>query len=101
MIGDQIRTLRKAHHLSEVQLAKKLNVSKQSVSNWECNNIMPSVEQVKRMADLFGCSADYLLEMGEEGRIIVRKNQLSEEQAGYVVHLIQDLTRLNHKEKTD
>lgn len=47
MLGDRIKTLRTARNLSQVELARKLNVSKQSVSNWENNNILPSVDIVK------------------------------------------------------
>ena len=34
---------------------------KQSVSNWENDNIMPSVETLKKAADFFHVSTDYLL----------------------------------------
>ncbi len=35
MFGDQIKALRQVAKLNQVQLAEKLNVSKQSVSNWK------------------------------------------------------------------
>lgn len=53
MLGDRIKTLRTACNLSQVELARKLNVSKQSVSNWENNNILPSVDIVKKLALFF------------------------------------------------
>ena len=56
MLGDRIKTLRTARNLSQVELARKLNVSKQSVSNWENNNILPSVDIVKKLALFFSCS---------------------------------------------
>lgn len=43
MLGDIIKTLRLSHNLNQVQLAKSLSVSKQTVSNWENNNILPSM----------------------------------------------------------
>ncbi|MBP5406175.1 helix-turn-helix transcriptional regulator [bacterium] len=36
--------VREAHNYSQVRLATRLHVSKQAVSNWENNNIMPSIE---------------------------------------------------------
>ena len=42
MLGERILELRTAHNWTQVQLAQKLNVSKQAVSNWENNNILPS-----------------------------------------------------------
>lgn len=67
MLGDRIKTLRTARNLSQVELARKLNVSKQSVSNWENNNILPSVDIVKKLALFFSCSTD--LSAGNGGRI--------------------------------
>ena len=62
MIGEQIKALRLARNMSQVELAKALNVSKQSVSNWENNNILPSIEIIKQLARFFSCTSDYLLE---------------------------------------
>lgn len=39
MIGEQIKKLRTARNLSQVGLARMIGVTKQSVSNWENNNI--------------------------------------------------------------
>ena len=53
MLGEQIYALRTARNLSQVQLADKLGVTKQSVSNWENNNILPSVDMLKKIANFF------------------------------------------------
>lgn len=49
----RVRDLRKARNITQVQLAKILCVSKQSVSNWENNNILPSIEMLVRIAKYF------------------------------------------------
>ena len=61
MLNERIKQLREAKNLTQVQLAAKLSVSKQCVSNWENNYIQPSVEMVVAIADFFGVSVDYLL----------------------------------------
>ena len=61
MLHEQIKTLRAARGLNQVELAKKLNVSKQSISNWENNNIQPSIEVLVKLARFFSVSTDYLL----------------------------------------
>ena len=61
MLGTQIRNLRRSRELNQVQLAKRLGVKKQSVSNWENENIMPSIEMLVKIADFFHVSTDYLL----------------------------------------
>ncbi len=61
MLGPRINELRLAYGWNQVQLAEKLNVSKQTISNWENDNIQPSIEMLVRLAKLFNVSTDYLL----------------------------------------
>lgn len=61
MLGQRINELRISLGWSQVQLAEKLNISKQTVSNWENDNIQPSIEMLVRIAKLFHVSTDYLL----------------------------------------
>ena len=53
MFGDTVKSLRLSHNLSQVQLANALNVSKQTVSNWENNNILPSIEMLIKISRFF------------------------------------------------
>ncbi len=53
MLGDVIKKLRVSHNLNQVQLAEKLHVSKQTISNWENNNILPSIEMLIRISRFF------------------------------------------------
>ena len=61
MFAIRIKNLRQSKELTQVQLAEKLSVKKQSISNWENDNIMPSVDMLVRIADFFHVSTDYLL----------------------------------------
>lgn len=61
MLSTRIKELRVARNLSQVQMAKLLGVTKQSISNWENNNIQPSVDMLVSIARLFSVSTDYLL----------------------------------------
>lgn len=89
MLGDRIRALREARLLTQVQLADVLHVSKQSVSNWENNNILPSVEMLVTMAHFFSVSTDYLLEL--EHRQFIEISGLSPAQLAHVQLIIQDI----------
>ena len=68
MFPKQIKYLRQSRALSQVQLADKLGVKKQSISNWEKDNIRPSVEMLEKIADFFDVSTDYLLGREEKGK---------------------------------
>ena len=65
MFGERIEKIRTAYNWTQVQLARKLNVSKQTVSNWENNNILPSIEMLIRLSDIFSVSTDYLLSLDD------------------------------------
>ncbi|MBQ8632114.1 MAG: helix-turn-helix transcriptional regulator [Lachnospiraceae bacterium] len=96
MLGEQIRDLRIAKNLSQVQLAERLGVTKQTVCNWENNNILPSVDMLKRIANYFHCDTDYLLEMNE-GKVYIETTYLSLEQTMHLQQLVDDLILLNNK----
>ncbi len=96
MLGDQIKKMRLAYGLNQVQLADKLGVSKQSVSNWENNNILPSVDLLLRISDFFSCSTDYLLEK-EEMTVFIETKNLTLEQAIHLQQLAKDFEIINKR----
>lgn len=91
MLSEQIRRLRSARGLSQVELAHRLGVSKQSISNWENNNIQPSVELLERLADVFCVSTDELL--GRSRRLVMDVSGLSDTQIAHLEALAEDLRR--------
>ncbi len=61
MLGQRIHELRLAHGWNQVELAARLGISKQTVSNWENDNIQPSIEMLVRLSKTFHVTTDYLL----------------------------------------
>ena len=96
MLGNQIKTLRNAKQISQVELAKEICVTKQSVSNWENDNIMPSVDIIKKLSDYFGCTSDYLLELDKQ-RTIIETTNLTPVQASHIIQIVRDYEQLNAK----
>ncbi len=84
MLGKRINELRIAFGWNQVQLADKLNISKQTVSNWENENIQPSIEMLVRLAKLFHVSTDYLLGLDDAATINVEDLPVS-----FIAHLSQ------------
>lgn len=60
-IGKRIRELRKASGLSQEQLAKQLDVTRQTISNWEASIAQPNLEKIIMISDLFQVSLDQLI----------------------------------------
>lgn len=88
MLGIRIRELRTSFGWSQVELAEKLNVSKQTVSNWENDNIQPSIEMLMRLARIFRISTDYLLGLDEIPRLSI--NGLPSSVVAHIALLIED-----------
>lgn len=92
MLGNRIAELRIARNWTQVQLAQKLHVSKQTVSNWENNNILPSIELLIRISNLFSVSTDYLLAL--DNREFIEVSGLTDVQRAHIQQIIDDLTNL-------
>ena len=82
MFGEIIKSLRISRDLNQVQLANEINVSKQTISNWENNNILPSIEMLVKISQFFSVSTDFLLEL--DNRKYIEITGLSDKQLTHV-----------------
>ena len=60
-LGGQIRKYRDALGLSQEELAEKIFVTRQSVSNWENGKTYPDLQSLLRLSELFRLSLDELI----------------------------------------
>lgn len=58
---DRLRTLRKQNLLSQQELADKMGVSKQTISQYERGVREPDFESLEALCDIFNVSSDYIL----------------------------------------
>ena len=61
VIASNIIFLRKQQKFTQAELAEKLNYSDKAVSKWERSESIPDVETLKKVADLFDVTVDFLL----------------------------------------
>ena len=59
--GERIISLRKKQKWSQDELAKKVGTSAPIIGRYERNEIKPSIETAKNIADALGVTLDYLL----------------------------------------
>ncbi len=57
-LGENIFKLRKEYNLSQEQLAEKINVTRQTISNWELGETAPNPEQLKLLSKELNISID-------------------------------------------
>lgn len=60
-VGGTIKKLRLENALTQMELADRMGVSFQAVSNWERGNSMPDIEKLPQLAQIFHCSVGSLL----------------------------------------
>ena len=67
IIAKNIVLLRTGAHLTQAELAERLNYSDKAVSKWERGESLPDITVIKAIADMFGVTVDWLLrENGEQ-----------------------------------
>ncbi|MBP3938401.1 MAG: helix-turn-helix transcriptional regulator [Clostridia bacterium] len=91
MLSIRLKELRISHSLTQVDFAQKLSVTKQTVSNWENNNIQPSIDMLVKIADYFNISTDYLL--GRETNMQINVEGLSTDEIAHINMIIKDLKK--------
>lgn len=91
MLSARIKEIRTAKKLSQVDLAKLLGVTKQSVSNWENDNIQPSVEMLLKISEALNVTTDYLL--GRSDRRYLDITDLPEEAIQYIQGIISYINK--------
>ncbi len=60
-LGKKIMTMRNEKNLSQEQLAEKLNVTRQTISNWENGKFYPDIDSLVNLSKFFNVSLDVLL----------------------------------------
>lgn len=88
-LNENIRQLRLARNLSQVDLANALGVTKQSISNWENNNIQPSIDMLVRLAEFFSVSTDSILGLNQ--RKYLEISNLTDSQLAHITAIIDDI----------
>ena len=91
MLSKRIKELRISLGLNQVQFGKSLNVTKQTISNWENDNIQPSVDMLLKIVRLYSVSADYLL--GIDDRNTVDVTVLNNSQIAHIQMIIDDIRK--------
>jgi len=83
VVHERIRSLRKNRRLTQSNLAEKVGVSPQVVSNWERNYTSPDLSDLTKIAHALQTTADYLLGMSDEKEDEIREIKQLLETKGY------------------
>lgn len=60
-IAYNIKFLREMNDLTQQKLADELKISRSMITKWENNQLIPDIQSLIKLSDLFGVSLDYLV----------------------------------------
>ena len=89
-LGDNIFKLRKDCKLSQEQLAEKVDVTRQTISNWELGETSPNPEQLKLLSKALNVSIDELLN-NDIKQVLVEKVNNTEKNAEIIIKILKGL----------
>jgi transcriptional regulator with XRE-family HTH domain len=77
-LGTRIQELRKQNKISQVELGKKIGVSKSQINRYENKEVQPPADILNNIADLFGTSVDFLIngQAGEKAKATLKNAEL-------------------------
>ena len=93
LFGDRLKELRKERNLTQEDIASMFDVTKNAVYSWEVGKSQPSIEIIKRLAQYFGVTIDYLLNFTQDDVDKMEKLKTALKEAGMWDYSIDDMSR--------
>ena len=87
-LGENILKLRKKNGISQEQLGEKVDVTRQTISNWELDETAPNPKQLKLLSKALNVSIDELLN-NDISNILVEKVSNTEKLAGMAIKAVK------------
>lgn len=92
---ENLKKLRKINKLSQLDLAEKLGVTRQSISYYENGNVEPSINFIIQLSSLFNCSIDSLLFEKHDTDLLNVEVLSNIKKANYLINLNLDIVDSN------
>lgn len=89
-LGQKITKIRKEKKLSQIDVAKFVGVSRDAISKYERDDIIPSVENAKKIAQVLNVSLDYLVSEDDALEVVDVT----------MVNRMKEIQRLNNDDKS-
>ena len=89
-VGQNILDLRKKNGLSQEQLGEKVNVTRQTISNWELDETTPNTEQLKALSKALDVSVDELIG-NDIQNVILSKVKITEKQTKTIKKILKGI----------
>lgn len=94
--GERLKLLRKSKGFTQEKMATAFNVERATLSKWEIDHTIPDVSTIKKIAEYFGCSVDFLLGISDNPDL--SKLEFYERE---VINFAEKLSRLPKSKKDE
>ncbi|MGK0552624.1 helix-turn-helix domain-containing protein [Enterococcus faecalis] len=91
--GEKLKAIRKSKRLTQLDLSKRLNVSKGTISAYEQGLSYPSIETLVKICEILDTSSDYLLGISDD--LPFKLGGLTDEQMESVLQFVSLIERAN------
>lgn len=91
--GERLKAVRKSKHLTQLDLSKRLKVSKGTISAYEQGLSYPSLETFVKICAILDTSADFLL--GISDNLPFKMGGLSDDQMESILQFVSLIERAN------
>lgn len=85
-MNERIRYLRKRSHMTQTDLALRMNVTRSGVNAWEMGISKPTLDNLTYLSKIFHTTTDYLL--GIEQKEVITLTHFSSEEKELILQLI-------------
>ena len=93
IIPNNIIKLRKAQGLTQLDLGKRVNYSDKAVSRWEKGEVLPDVETLQSISEVFNVPVSYLFEEHDESKV---QTNIVNRQKNDIIFQICNLARISY-----
>lgn len=102
MLKDILKELRIDRNLTQKQLSEMLDLSKNTVCEYEKGRAEPSIETLLKLSGIFGVSVDYLLGREDDfGNVVVSENNEITPEEKELLTLFRSLPNIRRKTVMD
>ena len=79
--------LRKKNKLTQLELGRKINYSDKAISRWEKGEVLPDIEVLDLIANVYGVKIEYFFSehLPKEEKLVLRRKQLAVDSMGICI----------------
>lgn len=85
IVSNNLVTLRKQNHLTQAELASKLNYSDKTISKWETGETLPDIEVLHNITEIYNVSLDFLVTAHTEEDFVILNKEISNVRGNKIV----------------